>query len=57
MRELPHITERNELNTILRNGQITIIKAGAEWCGPCKQIAPLLTNYWNKCHKTLKFYI
>ena len=32
MRELPHITERNQLNTILRNGQITIIKASADWC-------------------------
>ena len=42
MRELPHITKRSQLNSILKKGQITIIKAGATWCGPCQQIAPLV---------------
>ena len=44
MRELPHITERSQLNSILKKGQITIIKAGATWCGPCQQIAPLVNE-------------
>jgi thioredoxin 1 len=54
MRELPHITERNQLNTILRKGQITIIKAGAEWCGPCKQIAPLVHELLEKMPENVK---
>ena len=54
MRELPHITERNQLNTILRNGQITIIKAGAEWCGPCKQIAPLVDELLEQMPQNVK---
>ena len=54
MRELPHITERNQLNTILRKGQITIIKAGAEWCGPCKQIAPLVHELLEQMPQNVK---
>ena len=54
MRELPSITSRNQLNTILRNGQITIIKAGAEWCGPCKEIAPLVDELLEQMPKNVK---
>jgi thiol-disulfide isomerase/thioredoxin len=54
MRELPNITNRNELNTILKNGQITIIKAGATWCGPCKQIAPLVDELLEQMAENVK---
>jgi len=54
MRELPHITERSQLNSILRNGQITIIKASADWCGPCKQIAPLVDELLEQMPQNVK---
>jgi thioredoxin 1 len=54
MRELPNITNRNQLNTILKNGQITIIKAGATWCGPCKQIAPLVNKLLGQMAENVK---
>ena len=43
---LTHIQDRNHLQTILQsnNGKI-VIKFGAEWCGPCKKIEPLV-NHW-----------
>lgn len=54
MRELPHITDRNQLKTILKDNQITIIKAGAEWCGPCKQIAPLVDELLEQMPENVK---
>ena len=54
MRELPHITDRNQLKTILKYNQITIIKAGAEWCGPCKEIAPLVDELLEQMPENVK---
>ena len=56
MRELPHITERNQLNTILRNGQITIIKASADWCGPCKIFEQVLNEVIPEYTNRITFY-
>ena len=33
-------------NEIKKNNNIFIIKLGAEWCGPCKAIEPLVDKYF-----------
>ena len=33
-------------NEIKNNNNIFIIKLGAEWCGPCKAIEPLVDKYF-----------
>ena len=33
---------REEFKKLLREGVIIIVKASANWCGPCKNIAPLV---------------
>ena len=54
MRELPHIADRKELKTILKSNQITIIKASAEWCGPCKKITPLVDELLEQIPENVK---
>jgi len=54
MRELPNITERSELKSILKNGQITVIKASATWCRPCKTIIPLVNELLEQMPENVK---
>lgn len=51
---LPVITELNikqlqALQTTLQGNQVLIIKFGAEWCGPCKRIAPAYQAFIQAC--------
>lgn len=48
------INERNEFLRSLKNGQILIVKAYANWCGPCKKIAPLVDKLLNRMPKNVK---
>ena len=36
------ITDENFESEVLKSNKITIVDFWAEWCGPCKQIAPAL---------------
>lgn len=42
----PKNVSPDQINTHLKNTHFkyTIIKLGATWCGPCKQISPILQN-------------
>ena len=41
------VTELEKLQSTLGNN-VLIIKFGAEWCGPCKRIAPAYKEFINK---------
>ena len=45
------INERNEFIRSLKNGRILIVKAYADWCGPCKKISPLVDKLLNRMPK------
>ena len=43
------LKSRQELQDVLKhNPGIIIIKLGADWCGPCKRIDPIVKEYFNK---------
>ena len=48
------INERNEFIRSLKNGRILIVKAYADWCGPCKKISPLVDKLLNRMPKEVK---
>lgn len=43
------IKDMNEFKTIIeKNPGLVLIKYGAEWCGPCKKIEPLVNEWFKK---------
>jgi len=49
-----NVTSTAEFKEVIKSGAV-IIDAFATWCGPCKQIAPLLTQL-SKANENVKFY-
>ena len=47
------INKRDEFKKIVSEHKYVILKASAEWCGPCKKIKPYFLDL---CEKT-KYYI
>ena len=47
-----------ELFTLQRSfsNRIIVVKFGAEWCGPCKKIEPLITQWFNHCPDSVACY-
>jgi thiol-disulfide isomerase/thioredoxin len=39
------------------NKSIIIIKFGATWCNPCKNLNPYFIDYMNKAPKNIQYYI
>ena len=46
---------REELKQVLDNNEYVVLKFGAEWCGPCKQIAPVLEQLANEYQDRIKY--
>jgi thioredoxin 2 len=40
-----HLKNLNDFNDINKTNTKVIIKVGADWCEPCKKIAPLYTQF------------
>ena len=33
---------KNELDEILKSNSVTVVEFGAEWCGPCRTMEPIM---------------
>lgn len=48
MASIPHVTEQNFEQEVLREELPVLVEFGAEWCGPCKTVAPELEALSNE---------
>jgi thioredoxin 1 len=35
---------KDNFNDVIQSDNLSVIKVGAEWCGPCKVVKPILEN-------------
>ncbi len=42
-----HITDINFEQEVLKSSMPVLVEFGAEWCGPCRQMEPLLEQLFN----------
>ena len=42
-----NITDENFETEVLKSSKLTLVDFWAEWCGPCKQVGPILEEISN----------
>ena len=42
------ITDESFEKDVLKNGKVCVVDFWAEWCGPCKQVGPILEEISNE---------
>ena len=45
---IKNTTDENFETEVLKSNKLTLVDFWAEWCGPCKQIAPILDEVSNE---------
>lgn len=45
------ITNNDEFNEIINSSNLTVVKFGAEWCGPCKMMNTTIETIENEFNK------
>ena len=43
-----NVTDENFETEVLKGDKLTLVDFWAEWCGPCKQVAPILEEISNE---------
>jgi len=52
------LTNRRQFKTFLLDNDYFIVKACAEWCGPCKRCTPYFMEFFNnKLHEKIKLVL
>ena len=49
------ITDESFEKDVLKNGKVSVVDFWAEWCGPCKQLSPILEEISNEMNDKVFF--
>ena len=52
--QIVHVTDDNFESEVLKSSQPVLVDYWAEWCGPCKMIAPVLADIAGEYNDKLK---
>lgn len=53
---IEHLETQEAYNTAIKNSDVVLIDFYAQWCGPCKRIAPQLEALAEELKGTVAFY-